>query len=119
MSEDLVHVVAIPWDMNVRGREKSPVERYVDVETVVIMPKGSKDPAQAIHATWTKPLTSVLKNAFGLSEETTGLIAAFPREAITGSNELVFVFVSPIGEGGKNGREWRETIPAKDIAAWR
>jgi hypothetical protein len=112
MADPLVWVVAPPYDC---GTSVHPAERFVDVTTVVIMPRGAKDAAQTIQPVWTKPDVSMLQNVYGMKVETKGLTVAFPREALVPGSEFVFVYDRR--ECGP--REQRERISGTDLAKWQ
>jgi len=116
MMAPLLHVVVPAYD---NGKDAAAVRRFVDVRTVVIMPKGSKDADQAVRPAWTREDVSLLKNAFGLELETKGLIAAFPRELFRQGYEIVIVYAERLGDTRGGKQEFRGEFNDKDIAEWR
>lgn len=116
MLSPLVEVVALPFD---RSDSVSPVGRFVDVETVLIMPRGVKDPSKAIRPVAVQADLSTLQNAFGMKIETKGLIVSFNRTDLKADYEFVFVYGKGIQAGGRGSRERREKIRARELAGWK
>jgi hypothetical protein len=63
-----------------------------NVETIVVLPKGSKDPSKAIQPLRTQPLNEEYKNLLGFTAEGRGMIAVFPLSILREDNEVRVVF---------------------------
>ncbi len=108
MTEPLVYVQVPPQE---RPGAKTPLDKYIDVETVLVMPKGSKDPAQAIRPVWLKESVSVFTNLFGAQWQSRGMVAAFPIEVLMQAYEVIAIYKDkPLMGGGPSGRELRGTV---------
>lgn len=64
----------------------------VEAETILVLPKGSKDPAQAIRPEWTKTDTASYQNGFGAKWEENTVVAAFDPKVLAKGLEFVVVF---------------------------
>jgi len=107
MVEPLVYVQVPPQE---RVGATTPLDQYVDVETVLVLPKGSKDPAQAIRPIWLKESVTVFTNLFGVQWQTKGMVAAFPMETLSPAYEFVAIYKEkPTMGGGTSGKEIRGT----------
>lgn len=71
----------------------------VDVEAVVLMPKGSKDRAAAIQPIRADQMTAEYKNLMGATFEGKSITAVFPLTVLDERNEVRVVFGSPICGG--------------------
>ena len=71
----------------------------VEAETVLVLPKKSKDPAQALRPLWTKTDTAAYQNGFGARWEEHTIVAAFDRRVLAPGLEFVVVY--------RNGDELR------------
>lgn len=63
-----------------------------NVETIVVLPKGIKDPSKAIQPTRTFPLDEQYQNLYGFTAEGRGMIAVFPLSILREDNEVRVVF---------------------------
>lgn len=107
MVEPLVYVQFPPQE---RFGATTPLDQYIDVENVLVMPKGSKDPAQAIRPVWLKESVTAFTNLFGAQWQTKGMVAAFPLESLSPEYEFVAIYrEKPTMGGGASGREIRGT----------
>lgn len=77
------------------------------VEAVVILPKGAKDPSQAIQPIRTEEVTDEYKNMLGGEWTGKSMMAAFPLDALQEGREILVVYdrkvfktVSIMGHGG-------------------
>jgi hypothetical protein len=70
---------------------------FGNVETVVIMPKGSKEVAAAIHPIHSDELTTEYSNAFGAVTEGKGMAAYFPADALRDGYEVRVIYDRKIG----------------------
>jgi hypothetical protein len=68
-----------------------------DVQTVVIMPKDTKDRSKAIQPTHAEELTEEYKNLYGASFQGKSMMAAFPLTALSESNEVHVIYSGHIG----------------------
>jgi hypothetical protein len=83
----------------------------VDLETVLLLPRRSKDPAQAIRPLWTRTDVSTMQNAFGAQWEAQTVLAAFPNDVLDPEMEIVSVYRSEVSfGGGPQKRELRAII---------
>lgn len=78
-----------PWGKAV-WKPQSPTAVY-DVEAIVLMPDGSKDPAKAVHPSRTSEIPLEFKNLMGAVLEGKGMLAAFPISK-TRDMEVRFVY---------------------------
>lgn len=94
MLEPVLRVIVAPRPM--------PGDRpgVVNVEAVVVMPKGSKNASDAIHPTKAETTTDEFKNLMGAEFEGRGLIATFPFSVLSPANEFRFIFDGPACAGG-------------------
>ena len=114
LTDSLCYVVAYPYDRG-PGRA-SELERYASVERMLIMPRNSDDASKAIQPVWTKPYTNTLKNQLGLTMETVTLTAAFPCEAVTPANDVIYI----LNRGDITARrDLRYPIKEKEFLKWR
>jgi hypothetical protein len=116
MLTSLIDIVVPAYDLSRTDKHISPVERFVNVETVLFMPKGSKDTEAAIRPVRTVDDISILQNAFGMKIETNGVVAKFPRSAFRPGYELVIIYEHRLG-GGK--QEFRGEFKENDLRSWR
>ena len=63
---------------------------------IVLLPHNSKDASQAIHPTRTIEASQEYKNLLGFTGEGRGIVAVFPLDVWTESNEVHVVFDSGI-----------------------
>jgi len=66
----------------------------INVDAVVITPRGSKDRSAAIHPIRAQPLPTEFKNLLGATVDGRGLMAVFPIEVLTPDNEVRVVYDS-------------------------
>lgn len=74
----------------------------IAAETILVMPKGSKDPAKAIRPIETSIETTAYMNAFGAKWDEHTIIATFDRSVVAKGLEFVVVY--------RNGEELRGEI---------
>lgn len=63
-----------------------------NVEAIVVLPKGVKDPAMAIQPTRTLPLDEQYQNLYGFTAEGRGMVAIFPLSILQEDNQVRVVF---------------------------
>jgi hypothetical protein len=89
---------------------KNPMDKYIDVETVLVMPTGSNDATKAIRPLWIKESVSVFSNLFGAQYQSRGMVAAVPMNVMGPDFEFVAIYgEKPMMGGGPSGRELRGT----------
>jgi len=63
-----------------------------NVEAIVVLPKGVKDPSKAIQPIRTRTLDAEFKNLLGFKTDGRGMIAVFPLTILSEDNEVRIVF---------------------------
>ena len=63
-----------------------------NVDTIVLLPRNTKDPGQAIHPTEMKDASQEYKNLLGFTGEGRGMVAIFPVNVWTEGVEMHVVF---------------------------
>ena len=96
LAGDYVLLVLPPID---GPRGGGPMSR-VELETVLLLPRKSKDPSQAIRPLWTKTDVATLQNAFGAQWASQTVLAAFPDRVLDPEFDVVAVYRSEVGFGG-------------------
>ncbi len=110
MSEALVYVNFTPQEPDRFPGVETPLETYVSLKTVLAMPKGTKDPAQAIRPVWIKESASVFAKMFGALDvwDSKGVVAAFPMQVLNPDFEFVATYADKVWMGdGEGDREIR------------
>ena len=79
-----IHVYASPQPL--QGAE------IANVETIVVLPKRSRDLSQAIHPIRMSEASEEYKNLFGFSGQGRGMLAVFPIDIWREDNEIHVVF---------------------------
>lgn len=108
--EDLQPVTWIAINPLDLGDFAPPVARFINAVRVVLMPTGSKDPAQAIQPAALETDRRTLRNALGASIEVAGVSAAFPTADIRVGRDVVIVY---------EGEEKRVPITEAVLLRWR
>jgi hypothetical protein len=123
LADRLCHVVAFPYDRGPRWGADGPsppwdaaMERFASVAQVLLMPRASEDPVQAIQPVWIRPQVNTSHTQAGLKLETVTLMAAFPCETVTAANDLVVVFARA---SGRLTVPQRRPINDKELQKWR
>jgi hypothetical protein len=107
----LTWIAIDPFDY---GEYAPAMNRYVDVETVVLLPAGSRDSGQAIQPVWVRPNIKTLSNALGATLEVRGVTAAFPTAEIQAGREVVILFRTE----SATDREKRIPIADEQLFQW-
>jgi hypothetical protein len=70
-----------------------------NVEAVIIMPRGSKDPSKAIQPQKTSEVSEDYQNLFGAEVHGRGVVATFPVSVVNDANEVRVVYDVAVGPG--------------------
>ena len=65
---------------------------HPNVEAVVILPKGAKDPSKAIQPIRTEEVTDEYKNLLGAEMSGKSMVAVFPLDALREGHEVMVVY---------------------------
>jgi len=93
-TSDVTPELVAPGELHVYGwaRKVEGSPRIDSVEAIVILPKKSKDPAQAIQPSNAEPITEEYKNLMGATLEGRSLKAVFPLTVLKEGYEVHFVY---------------------------
>jgi hypothetical protein len=75
----------------------------ISVQKVLVMPRKSKDPAQAVQPTRTEDAVAMYRNLMGAQFEGKGLTAVFPLEVLSDANDVRIVYEAPACSQGFGG----------------
>ncbi len=78
-------------ELHIYAQSKLSGPTILDVEAIVIMPRGEKDPANVIRPTRTAVMTEQYKNLAGATFEGHGLLAVFPLTAFVTDHQVRIV----------------------------
>lgn len=81
--------VVSPLDL---GEYAPPMSRFVNATRVVLLPTGSKDPAQAVQPLTVATHKTTLQNALGASIDVNGVAAAFSTADLQRGRDVVILY---------------------------
>lgn len=93
-----------------RGSGPLGTKALVELETVLLLPRKSKDASLTVRPLWTTTKVETVKN-FGLDYETLSVLAAFSDVVLDPEMDIVAVYKSQVDYGGgPQKREIRATL---------
>jgi len=100
LAQDVLVFIVPPRAEKARAMDAHPAE------TIVLLPKGSKDPAAAVRPVWTKVDVATYQNAFGATWQQATTLAAFrPQDVTAAGVEFAVVY--------RDGKELRGDVVDK------